>query len=136
MTSSVDTQDFTYVITVNQLVLNMAMPSGKPILFEGFTYKTKDVEEFEYFQSEMKKGHPNITDCKACTDEELDPLYEIKRKTIEEYKASLAARTAIGSDDAGGVGTSESTKATKQDATGVAQVNQAAAAIAAAVKKA
>ena len=136
MTSPVDAQKIIYVITVNQLVLNMAMPSGKPILFEGFTYKTEDVEEFKYFESEMKKGHPNITDCKACTPEELDPLYELKRKAVEEYKASLAGRTAIGSDDAAGVATSDSIKATKQDATGVAQVNQAAAAIAAAVKKA
>jgi hypothetical protein len=70
--------------------------SGKQAAFLNGEFITDTPSEVEELNLEVASGHPHIfidEDKKTVDTNHLDPLDEIRRKAVEEYKASIAAAT-------------------------------------------
>lgn len=82
------------------------MPNGKELSFVNGEFYTDIDGEIALLTAEIKAGHPHIyVDAakKTIDTDRMDPIEEIRRKAVEDYKASMAAAT----DKSNNFGTSE-----------------------------
>lgn len=88
----------------------MIVPGGKRINFTNYEYYTKDPEIIAYLDKEIAAGMRVITKGKMVSQDDLNPAAALRRKTIEEFKASQEGRDfsesrAKPKPGAGGAGT-------------------------------
>jgi len=88
----------------------MIAPSGKRINFTNYEYYTKDAEIIAFLDGEIDAGIRVITKGDLVTKSELSPAAALKRKHIEEFKASQEGRDFSDAEakpkpGAGGAGT-------------------------------
>jgi hypothetical protein len=70
--------------------------NGKQAAFLNGEFITDVPSEVEELNLEVTSGHPHIfidEEKKTIDTNQLDPLDEIRRKAVEEYRASIAAAT-------------------------------------------
>lgn len=70
------------------------LKNGKDCIFYNGEFLTDNLGEIDELMEEIKSGHPFIFIDKnrlVVTKSDLDPLEQIKKKAIEEYKAQVAA---------------------------------------------